>query len=84
MACEKYCKGGMNTEWGLIAKDLDPEMFDKTSHAKFVQVKTKKGYLCPHGCNANPANENKARNLIKNSGIKSICLNNPFRYLTLD
>ncbi len=53
--CKKFCKGGMNTSFGLVAMGLDEtEVIPDSKKASTILTPVKKnksgGYTCPLGC----------------------------------
>jgi hypothetical protein len=84
MSCDTFCRGGVNSKYGLISLGLDSDVvrLDKNKCHSFKGVKrTPIGdYLCPLGCVHYPKTKEAAINLKRNgAGRHNVCRQNKFR-----
>jgi len=76
MICKKFCKGGVNTKYGLKASGLSKD----TIKTHKLQPDERGHYNCPLGCVDMPTSKEAADNIIATYGSKSsICYACDFR-----
>ena len=76
--CEGFCKGPINTRFGLMA---DPKiMLDDSSFHTIFLKHSASGYNCPIGYKHNPTTKEKTKALVQAGGRFSICPRNPWKW----
>jgi len=79
MACEGFCYGGKNTDFGMAADRLSLIF----GNALNVKGRPNDDHPCPLGFTHNPTSEQSTKNMISNGGRHSICQNNQWKWATV-
>lgn len=86
MDCEKFCQGGVNTKYGLVADGLDKEVqtmdLRKTHTIKKIIKTPDARFVCPIGCILNPKTKEGVINVLRNGATRGhICRANKWRFV---
>ena len=81
--CSKFCKGGINTNMGLIAGGLSKEVISASSDPKSALKKVQAvglRHTCPLGCKVMANDDMVIRNLVDNGMLLSTICQQRYNY----